>query len=1008
MQKILFVFALCFIVAGNAWAQITVNGNIKDAEGLAIVGATVMEKGSSNGAISDVNGDYSIEVAGEDAVLVYSFIGYDNQEVVVGKQTTINVSLASSSIELEGAVVTALGIEKKSRGLTYSAQQLDGDALSRSKDANMINALAGKSAGVIINKSSSGVGGSAKVTIRGNRSATGNNQPLYVIDGIPMLNSSGSQPATSIGGTNDAGARDGGDGIGNLNPDDIESMTVLKGASAAALYGSSAANGVIVITTKKGKVGKPVINFSSNVTFDNAIETPDFQNSYGASDGGESWGEKINGGDDNAKDFFKTGVTAINSLSVSFGNEKFQSYYSYANTSAKGIIENNKMNKHNINFRQTAKLYDGKIQLDGNVNLINQTVKNRPTPGGYYMNPLVGLYRYPRGESIAPYKNEYKNFDTERNLNVQNWHKTPDSWEQNPWWLTNELPSEDKRNRVIASLNAKWNITDWLNFQLRGNSDNTFDQYDQNIYATTAAELVGGSYNNGRYITSNRHESLTYGDMLLNMNKTLGKDFTLVASLGASITDMKLRYTMMDSRPSGLEVANVFNLGNFAGPGYIEELNTRTQMQSIFGTAQLGWRNGLFLDITGRNDWSSTLAYTSSMSKGFFYPSLGLTAVLSEFINMPDFWEFLKVRASFAQVGNTIPFGVSYQTHTMGAGGNLIFNGNAPFTDLKPEISESKEFGFESRFLRNAITFDFTWYQTNTLDQYFNLPAPAGSGYNYYYVNAGNIRNRGVEIVLGINPFNRENFSWGNNINFSTNTNKIIELHPDLDAFNVGQQTSSSYWMRLEEGGSFGDIYGKVFTRDDAGNIQYDDKTGLPLSNSDFGKIANATPDFNLSWNSTFRYKNWGLGFLIDGRFGGDVVSLTQADLDLYGVTTTTADARNAGYVMLEGTKVEDVKGYYSTVGGRAGITENYVYSATNIRLREFSLSYSLPKSLLNKTGFIEGATLSFVGRNLFFFYNEAPFDPDAVLGTGNDLQGVDVFGMPTTRSLGFNVKLTF
>ncbi|WP_282038095.1 SusC/RagA family TonB-linked outer membrane protein [Saccharicrinis aurantiacus] len=1005
-HALLFILIL---ISGTLMAQKSVNGTIISTEdGSSLPGVNVIIKGTTTGTISDIDGKYVLEVPDGESILQFSFIGYDSQEIQVANQSTINVQLAPSAVALEGVIVTALGIEKKSRGLTYSAQQLDGDALGRAKDANMVNALAGKSAGVIINKSASGVGGSAKVTIRGNRSATGNNQPLYVIDGIPMINSSGTQPATSIGGTNDAGARDGGDGIGNLNPDDIASMTILKGASAAALYGSSAANGVVVITTKKGKSGKPVVNFSSNLTFDKAIETPDFQNSYGVSEGGRSWGSAINGGHDNVDEFFQTGYTAINSLSISSGTEKFQSYYSYANTNAEGIIGGNKLNKHNINIRQTANLYNGKLQLDGNVNLVNQKVENRPTPGGYYFNPLVGLYRYPRGEDISQYKDEYKKYDVGRNFDVQNWHQQPSSWEQNPWWLTNMVPSEDVRNRVIASITAKWNIKDYLNFQVRMNSDNTFDQYDQHVYATTATELVGGDYNNGRYITSNRHESLSYGDALLNFNKEVAPELTLVASLGASITDMQLRYNLKDSRPDGLEVANVFNQGNMLGAGYIEEINSRTQMQSLFATAQLGWKNGLFFDVTGRNDWSSTLAYTDSKTSGFFYPSVGLTAVLSEFIAMPDAIDFLKVRGSLASVGNSIPFGISHRTHTMGAGGSLIFNGNAPFDNLKPEISQSKEAGFEVRFLENLFTFDFTWYQTNTINQFFQLPAPAGSGYTTYFVNAGDIKNHGVEVVLGVNPINTADITWQNNFNYSHNRNKVVELHPDMKAFNFGNQTSSSYWMRMEEGGAFGDIYGKVYERDEAGNIQYDAETGLPLVGSEFGKIANSNPDFNLSWNSDFRYKNFSLGFLIDSRIGGDVVSLTQADLDQYGVTAATGSARDKGYVMLEGTKINDVQGFYEMVGGRDGVSEQYVYSATNIRLRELSLSYNLPSTWMEKTNFLDRATVSVIGRNLFFFYNEAPFDPDATLSTGNDLQGVDVFGMPTTQSLGFNLKLTF
>jgi TonB-linked SusC/RagA family outer membrane protein len=1004
-MRVIFTFSLLLFYSMIFAQQRTVTGTVTSGDdGLALPGVSVVVTGTTNGTITDINGKYSISVSTDAKSLTFSFIGMESQEIALeASRNVYDVIMMPAVFGVDEVVVTALGIEKKSRGLTYSTQQVKGDELTRTKDVNMINSLAGKSAGVVINKSSSGVGGSSKVIIRGNKSASGNNQPLYVIDGIPMYNASAAQPVTAIGGTNDAGNRDAGDGIGNLNPDDIESINILKGASASALYGSQAANGVIVITTKKGKPGTKSVDFNSNTTFDNVLVMPELQDSYGMSDGGYSWGTKDGKAGHDPKDFFNTGVTTINSISVSSGKEKMQTYFSYANTHANGIIDENKLNKHNFNFRETADLFDGLISLDGSVNLINQTVNNRPTPGGYYFNPLVGLYRFPRGEDINQYKNNFELYNQDRNLMAQNWHKQPDTWEQNPWWLIYRTPGEDVRNRVISSLTAKVKFTDYLNLQARGSADYTADKYEQHIYATTTPALAG-SNGNGRFITSDNQVTLLYGDLLLNFNKDFN-DFAVTATLGASINHVKHQATLLDSRDDGLEVANVFTLGNMIGIGYLEETKGETEQQSLFGTAQIGYKDYLFLDITGRNDWSSSLAYTNSMNSGFFYPSVGLTAVISDMVSLPEQITFGKVRGSYSKVGNSIPAYMSYPTHTMAAGGSLIYNSEAPFENLEPEMSSSVELGTEWRFFDNMLTFDFTWYKTNTENQFFRLPAPAGSGYSWYYVNAGNIQNKGVEIVLGAHPINNGDFIWKNYFNFAQNKNEVIELHPDMDYFNFGNQTSSSYWMRMTVGGEYGDIYGVTFARDDNGNLILDDN-GLPTKSTEFSKIANANPDFTLGWNAQLTYKDFGLSFLIDGRFGGEVISMTQADLDQWGVSQNSADARDAGYVEVDGHKFTDVQGFYNIVGGRDGISEYYVYSATNIRLRELALSYNLPKSVLGSV--IKGASISLIGRNLFFIYKDAPYDPDAVMSTGNDLQGVDVFGMPTTRSIGFNIKLSF
>jgi TonB-linked SusC/RagA family outer membrane protein len=990
--------------------KITVKGVAIDATGEPLIGASVSEKGTTNGIMTGVDGDYTLTVPAN-ATLVITYVGYLPQEIALNGQTSIDFVLKEDSQMLDEVVVTALGIKKKEKSLTYSTQVIGGDELTRTKDPNMITALAGKTAGVQINKSSSGLGGSAKVIIRGNRSASGNNQPLYVIDGVPMNNTITDQTSTSIGGTNDAGNRDGGDGISNLNPDDIESMNILKGPSAAALYGSQAANGVIVITTKKGKVGRTSITFNSNTTFDKAAYgIPDFQNTYTGTD--KSWGEKItNGGkSDYAGEFFNTGVTTINSIALSSGSEKMQTYFSYANTYAKGVIENNNLMKHNFNFRETANFFDDKLTLDANINLLYQRLNNGSTPGGYYMNPLVGLYHFPRGgvqggESFNYYKANYQRFNEGRNMYIQNWYGGFSDMDQNPYWLVNKTPSEDVRLRTIANLSLNYKITKDLTIQARGTADYISDKYNQKMYVGTHNNLAG---ENGRYITYEATMLSTYADLLLTYQKQIDNNFSLSASLGTSITDQRNKSLRLDSRPGSLFFPNVFTVANMnLNGGYITEENLHTQSQSVFFAGQLGFRDYLFLDVTARNDWTSTLAYTKSADDGFFYPSIGLTWVINESVKLPDFISFGKLRGSWAKVGNGLPAYISRPINTIAAGGSLVQNGYAPFDELKPEMTKAWEFGTEWKFLNNRIDFDFTFYKTNTTNQLFTMPAPAGSGYSYYYINAGDIENKGIEIVLGGSPVMTDDFLWKTSVNFAKNTNKVKELATDLDFFKFGDQNSSNYQMRLYEGGSFGDIYGRTFARDDNGNILYGDN-GLPYaSTGDFEKIANSAPKFNLGWSNTFKYKDFSLYFLIDGRFGGDVLSITQADLDMYGVTKRTGEDRDRGYVNFDGKQIKDIKGFYDIVGGRSGITEYYVESATNIRLRELSFGYKLPAKLFaNK--FIRGCELSFVGKNLFFFKNNASYDPDASLSTGNNLQGIDVFGMPSLRSFGFNLKLDF
>ena len=991
-----------------------VKGVVCDAQGEAIVGVNIIEKGTMNGVTTDRRGKFSLEVDLH-GTLIVSFVGYRTRIIPVEGRTDFVITLEHDYILLDDVIVTALGLQKKESALSYAAIQVDKDELVRVKNPNMIVALMGKVAGMQVNRSSSGMGGAVKVVMRGNRSVAGNNQPLYVIDGVPMLNESSEQPYTAIGGTADAGNRDAGDGISNLNPEDIESISILKGAPAAALYGTQAANGVILITTKKGLAGKQEVAFTSSVAFDKAMMLPKLQNHYGMSDEIESWGERENITTGNPiPSFFRTGVTAIHSLSFMTGNERVQTYFSYANTMGKGILGKHELSKHNINFRETATFYEGRLKIDGNVNLLSQHVKNRPVPGGFYMNPLVGLYRFPRGMDITEYKEHFEVWSEERHLNVQNWHAPTEDFEQNPYWIQERITSRDQRTRVIASLALNLKITNCFSVQARGNVDYVNDKFRQKYYASTAPALAG---NNGRYIDSGNEQVQTYGDVI-GTYKGKFSDFSLDVSLGVSISRKKANELRYDSKTASLKFANVFNIANINmnTSAYISErIDAIREIQSLFVTAQIGFRDYLFLDVSARNDWSSTLAYTSRESRGFFYPSIGVSCLMNRVLKLPEQVTSGKVRVAWSKVGNDIPLYITNPVAHVLAGGGIQASDAAPFEEMKPEMSLSMEVGTEWKFFGSRLHVDFTYYQTHTKNQFFKLPAKDGDEYAYRYVNAGNIQNTGVELMIEGTPVEIKNFSWKTGINYAFNKNKVVRLHVELPVFQYGPYGfSSSYAMKLKKGGSFGDIYGKAFKRDTDGKILYEtdgERQGLPMIEGDGNtvKVGNANPDFTLGWTNAFSWKGLELSLLVDGRYGGKVLSQTQADMDMYGVTKVTGDARDRGYVILEGEKITNVKGFYkSIVGGRAGVTEYYMYDATNFRLRELALGYTFPKRWMEATKFFRDVQLAFTARNLFFIYKEAPFDPDLILSTGNDNQAIEVYGMPTTRSMGFSLRVMF
>lgn len=994
--------------------KVAISGVVTNKKGEPLPGATVIEKGFSNGTVTNINGGFQLYVNPAN-MLEISFIGYTPQTVKIDNERNFRIFLEETSLLLDDVIITALGLQRKEASLSYATDKVSRDELIRVKDPNMIVALMGKIAGVDIRKSASGQGGSAKVTLRGIRSVAGNNQPLYVIDGMPILNSSPEQPYTAIGGIADGGNRDGGDGISNLNPEDVTSISILKGAPAAALYGTDAANGVILITTRKGQTGKQEISFSSHLLFDQAVCLPEFQNSYGVSDGIDSWGEKENlPAYDNAGNFFRTGITATNSLSISSGKEQMQTYFSYAHTKSKGIVPGNSFTKHNLNLRETSTLFDGRLKIDGNVNLFRQKVSNRPVPGGFYMNPLVGLYRFPRGMDINQYKNQYEVPDADRNLMVQNWHSSTEDFEQNPYWIVNRILSKDERSRVITTLSAKVFVTDALSLQARGTIDYINDKFSECFYASTAPSLAGA---NGRYIESTYRETQAYGDVIATYEKDIRK-FSLNIALGASINDNTINSLRYDSKTASLKYANVFNIANINmnTSAYIDQrIDAHRQRQSVFATAQIGYNDLLYLDLTARNDWASTLAFTRHERKGFFYPSLGLSWIVTKTLHLPEWITMGKLRAAWSNVGNDIPLYITNPVAHVLAGGGIQWADAAPFEEMKPEKNISSEFGTEWHFFNHRLNVNFTFYNNYTRNQFFKLPSQVGDTYAYRYVNAGNIRNRGIEASIEAQPIATPDLQWKTTLNYSLNRNKVISLHDELPVFTYGPSGfSSTYAMKLKKGGSFGDIYGKAFKRDENGNILYQtegDNKDLPQIEGDGNtiKVGNANARFQLSWNNQLAWHNFSFTLLADARIGGQVLSQTLADMDQFGVTKATGKARDRGYVDLEGRQITNVKGFYkSLVGGRAGVTEYYMYSATNIRLRELSLGYSIPRKWIGALQVFQDIQLAFIARNLCFLYKKAPFDPDLVLSTGNDNQAIDSYGMPTTRNLGFNIRFTF
>ena len=1001
MKKRLLGFVVLFLVAGaTAFAQRTVSGRVtSSADGSPLPGVSVLVKGTTTGTSTDVDGRFTLAIPDNNAILVLSFIGFTTQEVTVGTQTDLSIQMSEDTQQLGEVVVTALGIEREAKSLSYAQQTVDGSTLTQARDINIMNSLSGRAAGVDIKKSSSGPGGSTKVVLRGNKSMSGDSQPLFVIDGIPMANNIGGQPGM-WGGT------DQGDGMSQINQDDIESITVLRGSNAAALYGSQGANGVVLITTKKGKEGAAKVEFNTGVTLETVLKKPELQFKYGSKNGTEkeSWSTTPgNYASNYVDDWFQTGSNVINSLAVSGGTAKTNVYFSYGNVSAKGITPTNTYSRNNFTFKQSTKLFNDKVTVNSSVMLSSEKSKNRMA-SGYYLNPLTGLYMFPRERDFSTYKENYQVFNDARNLYAMNWFVT-DHHQSNPYWIINREPREDMTNRVISSLDVNYAITDNLSLSVRGNYDYALKSFDQRHAATSNTTNV---HPNGSWQYQKYTDQLSYTDAILKYAKKTG-DFDLNVIAGASYQKMVYGdgVRVNGDAGNGLFYPNEFHFGNLqTNVQVLSTLNHRLIKQAVFANATIGFKELLYLDLAGRNDWASTLAGTGNDS--YFYPSIGLTSIISEMFTMPTAISFAKLRASYTSVANEVPFNRVNPGHSINASGGVDRNTTAPFSTLKPELIKSLEIGANMRFLDDNLGLDVTYYNINSTDQFIQLPAPSGSGFTQYFVNAGKIVNKGVEITVDATPVYTEKFMWKTAVNYSRNINEVVETHPDLtNPITTG--ASEGYYSRFEAGGSINDVYVYKFQRDAQGRIMLG-ATGAPLKTPLVELAGNLNPDWILGWNNSFTYGNFSLNFLVNGKFGGVTFSQTESMLDGAGVSQRSADARDAGGVQVNAVQADapvsvvDAETWYRAIGDRNGIGEAYIYDRTNVRLTQLALSYNFPMS----GKLVKGLTASLVGQNLFIFYMKAPFDPELAMSTNRNSQSLDNFNLPATRTMGLNLRVTF
>jgi len=1031
MKRRLLVFLLFTLTLSYTYAQRQVSGKVTSGEdGSPLPGVNVVVVGSQQGSITDIDGNYAVSV-GDGAVLKFSYIGYVDQEIEVGSRSVIDVVMATDITQLGEVVVTAFGIEKDKKSLGYAVQQVEGEEISEVKASpSAVSNLIGRVAGVNITESGSGPGAGVRVILRGNNSLTQSNQPLFVVDGIPMDNTNINEGGSVYNSGN------GGSGISDINPDDIESMTVLKGPNAAALYGSRAANGVIMITTKKGTAGRGIgVDFSSSTLFSNPMILPEFQNEYGQGSGGRtpadidelrssggSWGGQLDGSQqlywdgttksyspqpDNVKDFFNTGGNFVNTIALSGGNESVVARFSYTNTYNKAMVENSFLNRHNFNLRTTANLSD-KLSLDAKATYTNQFTRNRVAQGTEGL--LTGVYGMPRNAITEDFK-DYLDEETGLVRNV-----TDNS--VNPYWWLNYDKSEDTRNRFLGFAKVQYEFTDYLSAHARVGTDLT------DIRSEGVTNAGHWFYRDGRLSFGNNRIQETNADFLIMFNKDISENFNLDVNFGGnhlhqlgqgiSVRGEDLRIPAKTTIGSADQV-----FGNASVP-------TERVTNSLYASVSMNFAGYVFLDVTGRNDWTSTLP---ADSWSYFYPSVNLAVMLGEFID-PDqsLLDILKLRGSWASVGKDaaawrLQNGYNLKDKQSSYLGitTLTVPGTWYDENLKPEFTKTFEIGLEASFFQNRLYTDLAYYDIRSTDLIDIVSTDNQEvnpfGYGQVHTNVGEITNTGFEMMIGATPIRNAEFTWDLNFNFSHNKNELKEFLPDVDSRGWNVNNSGSIDTRATVGGGYGEIWGTQIMTDSVTGRWILTADGRPQSTGERVKLGSFQPDYLIGFNNTFSYRNFKLRFLIDGRFGGQMYAGTESAMDGAGNSAKTLEYREDGIVVdgvirqddetfMENTQAITAQEYW---GAMSGIGENYIMDQTNVRLRELAITYNFPTSILGNS-IVKGASISLIGRNLFFIYKgfEGGFDPESTLGTSNAGQGLLYYSMPTPRSYGFSLNVKF
>jgi TonB-linked SusC/RagA family outer membrane protein len=998
------------MLGGELFQDGVIRGKVINAKGEPVSGATVTLLNTNKTVAANDRGEFQInDVKAGRYELRISSVGYEDitQEVTVSEGIRdLVMTLSETKNQLGEIVVTALGIQRQARTLTYSTQKVNGEQLNEVRSPNIVNTLSGKVAGMVVSSSASGPGSSVKILLRGNRSIAGDNGALIVVDGAII----------------------GSDGISTISPDDVESINVLKGSAATALYGTTGANGVILITTKRGRSGKLSVNINSGATYDNPLLSPKVQNEFAQGNGGvfgasspNSWGPKIAGQQvtdwtgkqtaltpqpDNLKGFFKNTLSLNNAIAISGGTDITQTYFSYANVYSEGLVPLNKLNRHTVNLRVNSNL-GKRFSTDAKVTFVHQDIAHKADFGG---GASLNIYRIPRTIRLEDVKN-YESVDATGAIKPNFWYVDP--FYGNPYWYVNNTRSDERIDRITGLVSGKFQLTEWLNVKAVVSLDLSnakgSSQADNNTPGAAGSDNGSFGYTLNRTVQRNI-------DLLVSGQNSITRDLKISYNLGGTVLDTRGDLTGISVRK--LIVPNRFNLAFAAQADQFNyNANTHIQRQAIFGTAQFSFKDYLYLDGTARQEYFSTLPspYYS------FYPSVGLSAILSDMIKLPSSVDYAKVRVGYARTGGGGPPFLNNQTYTIYPNG-IQRDVVSPFPDLKPELTAGWEAGTEWGFFENRLNFDVTWYKSNTTNQLLRVPTPPGTGFQSQYINAGDIQNSGVEVVLNVTPLKRA-LTWNMGVNFARNKNKVLEVLPKIDQVQLDQNFTDFVISVAKVGGAFGDLYAYGWKRNAAGEYIVDDN-GRPQRTDGIINIGNYNPDFTLGVNNSFTYKNFVFNFLVDGRFGGEMISATDAFMAFDGTAPYTSSHREPASWLLpavhedgsKNTTPIDAETFWTAVGGRNPWSEEFIYDATNVRLREVAIGYRFTRLPVS---FIKDAKLSLVARNVFFLYRgyakldlpgvakrKANFDSEINLYNSN-LQGLEYGTLPPTRSIGLNLKLS-